>query len=150
LQPFSDIRAELDLTPGNHVALDADAQWSTYDNIFYGYNAGMHLWDARGDKLSIDYRFSREDIDDGLDLNAVQILERIHSIIGSAQLQLTPQWLLRGTYERDLERRKILEEGVGISYRGQCWGIDLDYKRESSDERVVVLIHLNGLGTIGE
>lgn len=153
-QPFSDIRAELDLTPGNYVALDADAQWSTYDNIFYGYNAGVHLWDTRGDKLNVDYRFSREDIDDGFNqfagLITEPIIEPIHSIIGNAQLQLNSQWLLRGSYERDVERRKILEEGVGISYMGQCWGIDLDYKRESSDERVEVLIHLIGLGTIGE
>lgn len=139
-QPFSDILAELDITPGNYFRLDADALWSVYDNRFNGYNAAVYLWDSRGDSASFDYRFTRE----------TDTIVQIHSLIANGKLKLASQLFLRGNYERDLENRKNIETGVGLTYQAQCWGIDLDYTKEIDEEKVAVIVRLTGLGSLNE
>ncbi len=140
-QPYSDIAAELDITPGRYVSLDADASWSVYDMQFQSHNAALTLWDARGDRLRTEYRYTREtDIaaDDG-----------IESIYLEGELQIMDRWLLRGSYERNLYTDTEIETHMGITYQSQCWGIDLDYRIEEEDRSYTATINLLGLGSIG-
>ena len=58
-RPFSPISARLDLFPGKYVSVDADALWSVYDTQFLSHNIAANLWDLRGDKLSVEYRYTR-------------------------------------------------------------------------------------------
>ena len=59
-KPFSPISARLDFFPGKYIGLDADALWSVYDYKFLSHNIGANLWDKRGDKLQVEYRYTRQ------------------------------------------------------------------------------------------
>jgi LPS-assembly protein len=143
-RPFSDLLAELDLTPGRYIWLDGDARWRPYDSRFYGYNAALRLWDLRGDLIGAQYRFTREEPEEGID--------GVESIRLAAVLMLTQRYGLRGHYESNLETDRLIETGVGIFYRGQCWGVELDAKEEEEEQNrsISFMVHLSGLGSFGQ
>lgn len=142
-RPFTDLKAELDLTPGRYIWLDGDALWRPYDGRFYGYNAALRLWDLRGDLLSAQYRFRQEEPEE--EVNGLE------SIQFAAVLKLNQTLGLRGHYERNIETDRLIETGVGVFYRGQCWGVDLDAKEEEEQNRsIAVMVHLSGLGSFGQ
>lgn len=142
-RPFSDLLAELDLTPGRYIWLDSDALWRPYDGRFYGYSAALRLWDLRGDLLSAQYRFREEELEE-----EVKPLENIQL---AAVFKLTRTVGLRGHYERNIETHRLIETGGGVFYRGQCWGFDVDYSEEEEQNRsIAFMIHLSGLGSFGQ
>lgn len=145
-QPFSDVLAELDITPGRYVYLDGDALWSPYDGQFHGYNTTARLWDDRGDNVGLNYRFTRETVTkEGVKVPPVQSID----LFGT--LALTARWRLRGKYERDMENDRLIEVGGGILYQAQCWGIGLDYTEEEDYNRSIqVMVKLLGIGSFGE
>jgi LPS-assembly protein len=145
-RPFSPILAELDLTPDGYIFLDADALWSPYDSEFYSYNAGVRLWDKRGDNIGMDYRFTRQSTADEF----YEAVPGVKSINITGVLQVTQRWRLRGGFERDIESSRLIQAGAGISYLSQCWGIDVDYKEEIEDRSIMAKIHLMGLGSFGQ
>lgn len=142
-RPFSDLLAELDITPGRYLRLDGDALWRPYDGRFYGYNAAVRLWDLRGDAIGAEYRFTREEPE-------VKVAG-VESITLSGLLKVTQSWGLRGHYESNIEDNRLIETGVGLSYRAQCWGVDIDAKEEEENNRsIAFMVHLTGLGSIGQ
>lgn len=140
-RPFSDITAELDLTPGQYVGIDTDAQWSPYDNEFTAFNTATSLWDPRGDRLTADYRYTRETSDEAMD--GIQTLRL------EVALRLTDRWLLRGSYEENIYNQIEIERTVGFSYLGSCWGLTADYGFEQGNQRFSFMFSLAGLGDIG-
>jgi LPS-assembly protein len=139
-QPFSTVLAELHVTPGRYGMVTADALWSPYDGQLYAYNAGLWLHNQRGDRLRIDYRFTRE----------TDEVTGVHSIDVTAAWQATQRWQMRGKYERNIESRQRIETGVGISYQAQCWRVDLDLRDEPGNQTVAAMVHLTGLGALGQ
>lgn len=140
-EPFSDITAELDITPGRYIQLSVDAGWSVYDDALTTLNSDLALWDLRGDRLTAEYRFQRESIpgaDDG-----------IESIGLKAEFKIGDPWRLRGAYEHNLEDDKHIESGFGFSYQSQCWGMDFDYTIEEDDQRYSIMFNLLSIGSAG-
>lgn len=140
-RPFSDFLAELDLTPGRYVAIDTDAQWSVYDNEFKAFSTAMILWNPRGDRLTADYRYTRETSEAAGD--GIQTLRL------GAELKLTDRWGLRGTYEENIYNQIEIERTLGFSYLGSCWGVRADYGFEQDNHRFNLMFSLAGLGDIG-
>lgn len=139
-RPFSDLFGEVDLRPGRYVQLNGDFTWRPYDGQFYGYNMAVSLWDLRGDRLGLEYRFSRE----------TDEFQAVKSINANAVWQVTRRWQMRGKYESDLERRQLIETGFGVSYISQCWGVDLDLMGDQENNySFSVLVRLAGLGNLG-
>jgi LPS-assembly protein len=140
-RPFSDISAELDFTPGQYVSLDADAAWSPYDSEFTSHNVLLSLWDARGDRLNVDYRYARKPDDTAQDT--------IKSISLSGQMVLNNRWLARGSYEYNFYTNETIASQIGLSYQSQCWAVDLDYRTEEDDHSISAMLTLLGLGSVG-
>ena len=140
-RPFSDITAEVDLTPGRYISLDGDASWSPYDFHFTSHNATLRLWDGRGDRLDTTYRYTRESEPGEKD--------GIESIDISGNIVVNDQWRLRGGYEFNLYDGLEIESQLGISYKSKCWGVDFDYVIEDDDRSYIIMFNLTGLGTIG-
>jgi LPS-assembly protein len=139
-RPFSDLLAELDFYPGQYVRLDADARWRPYDGEFYAYNTALQLWNRRGDRLALEYRFTRAEED----------WTGVKSINATAIWQATHRWQLRGKYERNLAASQLLETGAGITYMAQCWGVDFDYRMDAENNSSFAFrVNLAGLGSIG-
>ena len=115
-KPFSPISARLDLFPGKYIALDADALWSVYDYKFLSHNIGATLWDQRGDRLQLEYRYT--DSSDETDLNQVQ------SIFGDLRLRITDRLKVSGLYEYNYLDNTRVQTGFGLDYRADCWSIE--------------------------
>lgn len=139
--PFTDLEAEMDLTPGRWVNIDADAAWSYYDKRFNAYNVAARLWDRRGDNLEASYRYTRENLEEDI--------EAVDSVLLGAQLAVTSRLHLRGSYELNRVDHLELLTSVGLSYQSQCWAVDVDYIMEEEDRSYTAMIHLFGLGSFG-
>lgn len=140
-EPFTDLEAELDVTPGRWINIDSDAAWSLYDQQFNAYNVTARLWDRRGDRLDLTYCYTRE--------NSEESIEAVDSIQLGGRLTVTDRFTLRGTYELNREDEEEILTSVGLSYQSQCWAVDLDVTVEEEDRSYTAMIHLFGLGSFG-
>jgi LPS-assembly protein len=144
-EPFSPIKAELDLTPGRYVGIDSDAQWSIYGDGMLRFNTGISLWNDRKDKLWMDYRSTKELKDDAGEVTT----EGVRSIRLGALLHVSQHWSINGAYERNLFDQEDIETSFGIGYRSQCWNMDLEMKIEDDNKSYQVKFDLLGLGSVG-
>ena len=115
-RPFSPISARLDLFPGNYVSVDADALWSVYDTRFLSHNIAASLWDLRGDKLSLEYRYTRDA--DEISSNPAQ------SLYVDLRVKVTDRLSLSGNYEYNFLDNTHVQTEIGLNYRTQCWSFD--------------------------
>ena len=134
--------AKLDVSPAKYVWIDADAQYSVYDNEFLSHNFQGSLWDNRGDELYVDYRYEKKN---GETRNS----EDIQSIFGKIKLQLTDDLSINAENAYNLETDQRIRTGGGFTYRAQCWAFDFKYTDKPNDWQVNFKISLTGLGGIG-
>ncbi len=130
-EPFSPIYAELELNPGEYFSIDADARWSHYDNKFRSHNIELNLWDNRGDKLFVEYRYTT-------DLN--------ESIYTELLLKLSDRLSAYSEYERDIFNGQVIQYGLGFLYETQCWSLDIHLIKDESDYKYQFMINLHGIG----
>ncbi len=133
-EPFSEISGELEISPKNYISLTQDTTWSSYENELTGNNIGIKLWDSRKDHIFIEHRF-KKDISESLLVNMT--------------LRITNQFTMRCDYERNLFENKDIRSGIGVTYKKQCWALDLDYNVDNEEQRYSFMIHLTGLGGVG-
>ena len=139
---FAPVFGKLDVFPGKYVWINADAQYSVYDNKFLTHNIQGSLWDNRGDELYIDYRYEQKSRETEVD-------EDIQSIYGKIKVQLTDGFSVNAENEYNFETQQRLKTGAGFTYESQCWSFDFTYINEPNDWDVGFKIELMGLGEIG-
>ncbi len=115
-RPFSPIGARLDLIPGRYIALEATALWSVYDTEFLSHNLATNLWDLRGDRLALEYRYTRDS--DEISLNPVQ------SLAADLRVKVTDRLTLSGDYEYNFQDNTRVQTGIGMNYKSQCWAFE--------------------------
>ena len=145
-RPFSPITAELDLFPGKYFAIDADTSWSVYDLEFLSFNILANLWDARGDTLTVEYRYNGDS--DELDQN------QANSIYGNLRVKVTDRLKINGNLEYNFLDNTLVQTGFGVNYKAQCWSFEGSItERISVDDTsrldFEIKIHLFGLGEFG-
>ena len=143
---FSPLLARLDLFPGKYVALDADALYSVYDTKFLSHNIGGKFWDNRGDRLSMEYRYTRDS--DEIDFNESK------SILLDLRVKVTDRLAVRGDYEYNFLDDTRVQTGFGINYKADCWSfdgsvIDKINADNTRDLKYEIKINLFGLGEFG-
>ncbi len=141
-EPFSPISGELELKPSDMISLQADAQWSVYENDFFSDNIALKFTNGREDKLSVEYRHQDEDVDD--DEN-----EKTHSLYINGLINIGDRWALFSKYEHSFEDDADLTVAAGFRYRASCWALECKYSDESGDRKYAFMVTLNGLGDIG-
>ncbi|MGD9210852.1 MAG: LPS assembly protein LptD [Desulfobacteraceae bacterium] len=139
--PFSEISAELELTPLHIFSIDSDAKWSVYDGQFKAANAAFSLWSQRQDKFTLEYRFAER--------TALATDNTKESLVTTANLKLTNQLQLFGLWERDFYTDTDLEYGGGIFFSAQCWALRVSHIVEEDDHRYTIAVDLYGLGKLG-
>ena len=144
--PFSPLAARLDLFPGKYIAMDADALFSVYDYKFISHNIGGRLWDGRGDKLKVEYRYTRTS--DEVDLNAAKTL------YSDIEIKVTNRLKVSGLYEYNFLDDTRVQRGLGLNYKADCWAIEsrVIEKTNVGDENDLnweLNINLFGLGGFG-
>ena len=117
-----------------------------YDYKFLSHNIGTNIWDARGDRLSIDYRYTR--------LSDEIIANKAHSILADFQVKITDRLKVSSLYEYNFLDNTRVQLGFGFNYKADCWAIDgrvLDKTNldNTSDLSYEFKIQLFGLGEFG-
>jgi LPS-assembly protein len=141
IKPFSPIFARLDIIPGKYIQVDAETAWSVYDNDLLSQNFRARLWDLRGDKLYVDYRYSKKSEEIGNPAN-------IQTIYGSLRAQLTDRLSILLDHGHNLETRSRIRSGAGFTYTAQCWSFNFKYTDRPDDRIFQFRLNLFGLGEI--
>jgi LPS-assembly protein len=133
-RPFSPVKGELEFYPAKYLSFKGDAQWCFYDDEFPSYNSKMSLSDNRGDRLFVEYRYTRD---------------FIKSITTDLSLKITDYLTAYGGYERNIIDDKRIKTSVGIKYQAQCWSVGISCTDEPDDRKYEFSINLYGLGEVG-
>ena len=133
-EPFSPINIRLQIFPRKYFAIDADADWSHYDNAFRSRNIAVTVWDSRQDKLFVSHRYKRDTSESVYADLRVKISDRLSAV---------------AEYERDIFNGNNLKSGLGFLYETQCWSLYAKYLKEEDDEKIGFMIELYGIGGIG-
>ena len=145
-RPFSPIDARLDLVPGRYISVDADALWSVYDTKFLSHNIAANLWDSRGDRLSLEYRYTRDS--DEISLNPAQ------SLAADLRVKVTDRLAFSADYEYNFLDNTRVQTGIGMIYSAQCWSFegritDTTGVDDSHNLDFEIKVNLFGLGEFG-
>jgi LPS-assembly protein len=140
-RPFSPISARFDFSPARYIWLDANAQYSVYENEFLSHNIQGSLWDNRGDELYVDYRYEKQS-------KETDNTDDIQSIFGKIKIKLTDKLSINAENKYNLENDKRIRTAGGFAYQAQCWSFDFKYTDEPDDWKVSFKIGLTGLGEI--
>jgi LPS-assembly protein len=145
-KPFSPIFAELGIFPGKYFALDADALWSVYDLEFLSHNIAANFWDLRGDRLSVEYRYTT--ISDEIEFN------KANTLYGGLTVKVNDRLTVKGNYEYNFVEDVPVEAGLGLVYTAQCWSFDGIIRQRTGVDNskkygFEIKINLFGLGEFG-
>jgi LPS-assembly protein len=141
LRPFSPILAKLDVSPAKYIWIDADAQYSVYENEFLSHNIQGSLRDNRGDVLYADYRYERKS-------KETENNDDIQFIFGSIKVKLTDHLSINAQNAYNLETDQRISTAGGFTYNTQCWSFNFKYTDVPNDWKVNFKIVLTGLGEI--
>ena len=131
---FSDIHFELELSPYSDMRLNYDISYNPYDGRERTHNLKLFLKDFRDDRLTLDYRFTR---DNTKELNS------------SLNLTLFMGFTFTFKNKYNFILKKSLETEYGLNYSSQCWGVSTSYRIQPDDHNIMVLFSLYGLGDLG-
>ncbi|MGD8652893.1 MAG: LPS assembly protein LptD [Desulfobacterales bacterium] len=138
-RPFLPVSAKLDVNPRRYFTIDADAQYSVYDNKFLSHNVKGTLRDNRGDSIRVDYRYERASEETNNDKD-------IEFITGSLRVSMTDKFSVNGAYSYNLETDQRAASRVGFIYDSQCWTLYASYLNRPNDWAFSFTIELLGLG----
>jgi len=137
-QPFSPIKGTLELVPVRYFLMDADAEWSQYDNEIISHNVAARLFDKRGDSLFVEHRYERD--------SSESIQDGKESIYTKCILTISDRISTYGEYERNIYYNEDIKKGAGFLYKSQCWSIEAIYTDEAGEQKCLFLVNLHGLG----
>ncbi len=141
-RPFSPVKGEVEFRLSRYVDLQGDAEWSFYDDQFKSYNSILILCDRRGDRGSVDYRYTRESGNGE---------PGTRSILTKILLKLFDPVSVYWEHERSLMDNQGVRSVVGFKYEPQCWSLDFSFTddREMDEQEYSVQVGLYGLGEFG-
>jgi LPS-assembly protein len=140
---LSPIVGKLDFFPGQYISIDADTGWSVYGDGFVTHNIGAAIWDRRGDRFFVDYRYDENIDEKGEDK------QNIESIYMKARVKVTGRLKIFGDYEYNIEEEQHIRTSAGFFYNTQCWSFHFNFVDEPEDTVYEFKIDLHGLGGIG-
>ncbi|MCJ7545368.1 MAG: LPS assembly protein LptD [Deltaproteobacteria bacterium] len=149
---LSNLAAEARIAPFTWLSGTMNLQYNPYLNVLDTFNAGVQFADTRGDKLGVQYRFTRPFADS---LGALAGVEEINAELG---IRIIKPLDLYFDYRYNLRDNVRIETVYGLDYRHQCWEVSLrvhDINRQpdptepggyNSELKVMVWLTLTGLG----
>ncbi len=132
-RPWSDMGLELDFKPHRYLSFSARNKYNSYAG-WKQTNYDLKVSDKRGDEMAFRYRYTRDSLE---------------QISFDAKAVITSFLDARVIISRDRFNDRDVEKTVGLTYKEQCWSVGVDYTRSWDDERVIFMLSLTGLGSIG-
>lgn len=133
-KPFRPIDLELDINPYKYLAFMTRAAYDVNETTWAQINQDITLSDARGDSLSLVYRYTKDSIDSIGLTGKVRVTDAVDVFAG---------------FRRDDFSNATLEKTVGVEFRRQCWSVLVSYSDLVDDRQFMVLFSLSGLGRVG-
>jgi lipopolysaccharide assembly outer membrane protein LptD (OstA) len=140
----------LEFVPGRHLALQAGAEWSFYEDTFLRRNIAARLTDLRGDHLFFEHRFTELSLLRDLETGDVTRIDRSQTLYADAGVRLADWLWAYGEYEYNLEDELVQRAGFGLVYSAQCWSAGIGYLQKDEDRQIAFMVSLRGLGSLGE
>lgn len=134
-RPFSPVDIEFDVLPSSHFTYRSLATYDTNDGEWKRFNYDLGVSDNRGDSVIFGYRYTQDAIEE-INLSLTAKLTR----------ELDVNYLIR----KNVLDGTVLETSYGLTYKRQCWIIDLVYSELLDDRRIIMFVTLNGLGKVGQ
>jgi LPS-assembly protein len=132
-RPFTDVTAQLRITPNHYINMISDAAFNTYDSYVRTVNTSVGVSDRRGDSLTIDHRFTKDSLE---------------YIRGKVFIRTTESLDISYDGRYSIMEDRYLENIYAIDYRHQCWGIQLSYSERPEEKRYLLVFNLSGMGTV--
>jgi LPS-assembly protein len=133
-KPFRPIDLELDINPYKYLVFMTRAAYDVNETTWAQINQDIALSDARGDSLSLVYRYTKDSIDSIGLTGKVRVTDAVDVFAG---------------FRRDDFSNATLEKTVGVEFRHQCWSVLVSYSDLVDDRQFMVLFSLSGLGRVG-
>jgi LPS-assembly protein len=142
-RPFSDVNLELDTSPISYLTLSARNKFSPNSGAWTQTNYDLSLSDPRGDKAIVGYRYTQN------------VLRETNLTLKGA---INKNWELTYFLRRNEDIQQNMENTFGLTYRQQCWSVQLSYSDkisydaagvEQPDRTFAILFSFYGLGGVG-
>jgi LPS-assembly protein len=139
---FSDIQGELWWNFGPYLLSRCDSAFSPYDGQFNRFNALIQVRDRRDDAIHLQYRNTRDEIEE---------------VNVDAQVKVLPPLYLFGEIRYNLIEKTWVENVYGVEYQSQCWALGLSIKHinrspdgtQRRELRYELYVSLLGIGSLG-
>jgi LPS-assembly protein len=147
-RPFSDVIVEADFKPFQYLSFVARNMYNVKTTNWAQANYDLALSDARGDAATLGYRYTQ---------NSIEELNLYLKAVFSKSIDLAYQHRRNQLIQKDSEKKLI------ISYKRQCWNLQLSYAEtlntqinssgistqgDKFDRTYMLTLNLFGLGTI--
>ncbi len=83
---------------------------------FLSHNLAANFWDLRGDKLGLEYRYTKDS--DEISLNPAQ------SLTADLRVKVTDRLSLAALYEYNFLANTSVQAGLGMNYKARCWAFE--------------------------
>lgn len=137
----SDLFAELELQPVNHLSIGLDVRYDLERNLDEQFNSHIRYRPDYDHQFSLDYRF-----DEAEQLRQTDLL---------LFWPLARQWQLLGRWRYDLENAENLDLLGGVEYESCCWAVRLLGRNQrlvagaDIDHSIYFTFEFKGLGSLG-
>ncbi len=138
--PFSNFFLELRSRPTQFWYIKSNLEFDVYDQELEVFNTLFRFQDRRGDFLRLEYRFSKD---------------RLEEIDTHAKLKIFNDFGIFFKNRHNRHENRTLETIFGFDYYPQCWGTTLSWRirpaTEGRDRETKFLIefYLKGIGKVG-
>ena len=148
-RPFSDIMAELTLSPKNYMSLVSKSWYSPYLNRITEHEHTLHLYPGTllTGYFGLDFVDREQEYEDKTNYLGEEEHSRILELGGA--VTLPKNWYLKIDYKADLQLSKDLDRKLTLGYKHQCFTFETYLSKTDTDAKVAFLITLYNLGALG-
>ena len=136
--PFLPLVGILTVNPNPSLTFDSEVHWNWYDqNIPFadvGFRWSIERSGGRADSIGIDYRYSKETEENGLNV--------------SFHVNVVDGFSVGALIHRDVSREQSVDERFYVDYQSQCWGVRVMTDRSPGFNSIMVVFRLLGLGEV--
>jgi len=138
--PFSSFFLELRSRPTTFWYIKTNLEYDIYDKEFEAFNTLFRFQDRRGDFLRLEYRYTKDRIEEIDTFAGVEISRNFGVFFENRQAR---------------HENRTLETIFGFNYHPQCWGTTLSYRIRPGTEgrdrerKFILEFYLKGIGKVG-
>lgn len=140
-RPFSDMLAELRISPQQYIELYSKTWFSFYDGRVNEHEHGLRLFSAPSGELSLGLDF----------LHAIDEYKRrrekdLEILRISCQADFFLPWRFAASIRSDMKARETIEKKIMLSYQHQCFSLDFIHEYTDYENRFEIRFKLGTLG----